>query len=512
MARDNFNSTTINRLQKRVNSRCSRPSCRVPTNSPNSSNDDAVTIGEAAHICAASPGGPRYNNEMSVKDRRAAANGIWLCANCSTEIDRNPNEFSVETLQQWKKEAELAASNEMGKKLPNTNDAQDILISALSGNQKKFIPNAIANIHNAAVSSLESLDPRFKIFSQYVNGATHLEIHAREKTSIQMHIKAEESLNFEDQLLKLQTQGKDFEIACSAVSFTGSKLFEEILSDQSAGILKLKAPKKPATVRLAVKSQNDNSVEYFEDVQGELSIGSSEISFTGYACNKMFKLELPLNLNKKTSVTMSIDLESWQGLDVRFLPYIDRLFSFFDKLVTDSVLITTLQIDGNDIYTSNTADLKEIDFIKMLASFLNYTKSARIIANFINQPVKFISDVSYSVDEYLNILGIARTIKGESIFYDKDFNSYPSCQYTVDDNFPALQNCIDPTEFKMIEDGNSKVNLFDQVVLLPALCYTFENVLLKLKLNRKKISPGDQVKLTFVPTPSSRIIKSYLQN
>jgi hypothetical protein len=512
MARDNFSSATILKLQKRVNSRCSKPTCRVPTHAPQKGSDGAITIGVAAHICAASPGGPRYDNEMSTKDRKSVANGIWLCSNCSAEIDRNSNDFSVELLREWKTQAEFKATQELGNKLPDVNDGQELLISAFSGNQKKLIPNAIANIHNAAASSLESLDPRFKITSQYIDGSTHFEIHAREEANIQMHIKAEESVNFEDQLQKLQSQGKDFEIACSAISFTGSKLFEEILSNQPAGVFKLKAPKKLAVVRLAVKSPIDNSIEYFEDIQGKLSIGSSEMSFEGYACKKIFKLEMPLNLNKKTSVTMSIDLESWQGIDVRVLPYLDRLFSFFDKLVTGSVLIATLQVDGNDVYTSNTADMSKIDFIKMLASFLKYTKSAKEIATFINQPVLFISDVSYSIDEYLNILEIARTIKDESIFYEKDFNSYPSCQLTIDENFSALQKCTTPAEFKMIGSDSSKVSLFNQEVLLPPLCYIFENVTLKLKPKKKKMRPGDQVKLILVPTHASRMIKSYLQN
>ena len=73
----------------------------------------ATLVGEAAHICAASPGGPRYDPSMSDEERRSHDNGIWLCANCATEIDKDPARFPVSLLRRWKEEAESGTVGEI---------------------------------------------------------------------------------------------------------------------------------------------------------------------------------------------------------------------------------------------------------------------------------------------------------------------------------------------------------------------------------------------------------------
>src|SRR5258708_3857044 len=106
---DDFPETTKQALAQRVAYRCSRASCRRPTVGPHSEPDKATRIGEAAHICAASEGGPRFEPSMIPEERRSPENGIWLCANCATEIDKDPQRFPVSLLRQWKIEAEQEA-------------------------------------------------------------------------------------------------------------------------------------------------------------------------------------------------------------------------------------------------------------------------------------------------------------------------------------------------------------------------------------------------------------------
>jgi hypothetical protein len=101
-----FAEATVEVLAKRVAYLCSRASCRRRTVGPHSNERKATLVGEAAHICAASPGGPRYDPSMSDEGRRSPDNGIWLCANCATEIDKDPPRFPVSLLRQWKEAAE----------------------------------------------------------------------------------------------------------------------------------------------------------------------------------------------------------------------------------------------------------------------------------------------------------------------------------------------------------------------------------------------------------------------
>ena len=81
--RDDFSQKTKEDLAKRVGYRCSNPQCRQLTIGANESGDGIISVGEAAHICAASPGGKRYDVNMTSEERASIDNGIWLCRNCA---------------------------------------------------------------------------------------------------------------------------------------------------------------------------------------------------------------------------------------------------------------------------------------------------------------------------------------------------------------------------------------------------------------------------------------------
>lgn len=108
--RDDFRLKTKEELAKRVAYRCSNPHCRKPTIGSKESDNGTVSIGEAAHICAAAQGGKRYDRNMSAEERASINNGIWLCRNCAALIDRDENFYSVEMLQTWKQFAEMEAN------------------------------------------------------------------------------------------------------------------------------------------------------------------------------------------------------------------------------------------------------------------------------------------------------------------------------------------------------------------------------------------------------------------
>src|SRR5580765_7794641 len=59
--RDDFPRQTVTDIAKGVAFRCSNPDCQCATTAANAAQDGIITLGVAAHICAASPGGPRYD-------------------------------------------------------------------------------------------------------------------------------------------------------------------------------------------------------------------------------------------------------------------------------------------------------------------------------------------------------------------------------------------------------------------------------------------------------------------
>src|SRR4051812_27783962 len=98
MTRDEFTVEVKRTLAARVAHHCSNPDCRAVTSGPQSEPTKALNIGVAAHICAAAPGGPRYDDVMSPEVRGAIENAIWLCQNCAKLVDNDPQRYPGDLL------------------------------------------------------------------------------------------------------------------------------------------------------------------------------------------------------------------------------------------------------------------------------------------------------------------------------------------------------------------------------------------------------------------------------
>ena len=106
--RDNFPASVIQILYKRSGGKCCK--CGATTFGPHTGRQDKYqNIGQAAHIAAAAPGGPRYNPRMSQEGRSSATNGLWLCSNCHSIIDRDTSEYTTAILKELKRRGEERA-------------------------------------------------------------------------------------------------------------------------------------------------------------------------------------------------------------------------------------------------------------------------------------------------------------------------------------------------------------------------------------------------------------------
>ena len=116
--RDNFPKPVADALAKRASYICSNPDCRAHTIAPSEGSDTkSIYIGKAAHIRAARSGGPWYDPTMTSTERKAAANGIFLCSNCADMIDKNNGlGFSVEVLLFWKQLHNKWVSDNLNKR------------------------------------------------------------------------------------------------------------------------------------------------------------------------------------------------------------------------------------------------------------------------------------------------------------------------------------------------------------------------------------------------------------
>ncbi len=97
MARKPITTKTLRHLFTLSGNRCAYPGCDHIL-----INDDGLFVAQIAHVSAAEPGGPRYDDSLDDEYRRSAENLIALCYRHHREIDLNPS-ISVEEVANVKR-------------------------------------------------------------------------------------------------------------------------------------------------------------------------------------------------------------------------------------------------------------------------------------------------------------------------------------------------------------------------------------------------------------------------
>lgn len=503
MGRDNFTQQTIKKLKDRVAHRCSNPKCRVPTSAP-AGIDRVNNIGIAAHISAASPGGPRYDAEITSSDRSSIDNAIWLCSNCATDIDRDPEYFSTSMLLEWKNTAEETARKELGKPLPEEGDAIDILTTALSGHPRKFLRNAISNIHKASSMSLESLDDRFSVKTSFINDQPSMQILAKEDVELSMHIHRDFTTEYLKKYNELIEHGEDLEISSEAISLSGSKLFEELVNCKD-GKIQVSKTKKKAILKLKLINQETQIIDSFDDIHGLITVGNKSFSFKGSMFDGLFGISCKKSLNPpndKGVFNISLDTKPWEGKALSSLPYLDKLASLFSRMASGWLVKVTLEVEGIVILNSIEMPYNELEFISDTNYFLNYITDCRKISLWLKTPIKFKSEFNCSLENQEKILRTVKVIDTQQTLSTEKLVSNPKNEIIVDEESKNLKFLLEATEPRCLrykEGSGYFLNIFDQQVELPPRTITFHNILPKIKEDVSKLKPGDSFNVEWIP-------------
>ncbi|MCB8881734.1 hypothetical protein ACELLULO517_15910 [Acidisoma cellulosilytica] len=161
-SRDEFSDKDKQALAARAGWHCSK--CGQLTVGPSEESTKSVTmVGVAAHISAAAPGpgGRRYDSSMTPEQRSGIENGIWLCATCSIEIDRDEVTYTRAELRRLRlaheQKCSLAIRNRSAVNIPTgllgigtsvicTGDVVEFTKDSWTLNLKHFLEGEIATL------------------------------------------------------------------------------------------------------------------------------------------------------------------------------------------------------------------------------------------------------------------------------------------------------------------------------------------------------------------------------
>ena len=149
MSRSRYLQSDLGLLWGWAAARCAYPGCRCELAAPATEDDNAVPIGEIAHIVGSSDKGPRGMEGLPGAHRDKYENLILLCPTHHTLVDKQVNSFTVDDLKGWKREHERWVRERLSEEMSNVGFAElEILtrglLNAPAAVSVDFIPLAPA--------------------------------------------------------------------------------------------------------------------------------------------------------------------------------------------------------------------------------------------------------------------------------------------------------------------------------------------------------------------------------
>lgn len=150
---------TIKQLFAKSGNMCAFPGCRNSI-----VNSHGIVVGEVCHIVAAQEGGKRFinNDEWTNEKRRSIENLILLCPEHHKEIDSDEKTYTVEVLQEYKKQHEQNFDPEKIVEQLENNLKEQIDLRIIEQNKLiNFIADTTNSIDSKINEILRLLKPAF---------------------------------------------------------------------------------------------------------------------------------------------------------------------------------------------------------------------------------------------------------------------------------------------------------------------------------------------------------------
>ena len=110
--RRNYPRNTQRVLDIQSLNQCAYPKCTNTLVEPSAGESGPVVTGEICHIHALNPGGPRWKEGLSPAELNSPENLIMLCPTHHAVVDGQPEFYTAEILQQWKRDHETKVKSQ----------------------------------------------------------------------------------------------------------------------------------------------------------------------------------------------------------------------------------------------------------------------------------------------------------------------------------------------------------------------------------------------------------------
>jgi len=136
---DDFPKGTKSTVAEGAANICSNPTCRRPTVEPHSDPDKSLKTDEASYICAAAPGGPRYDPQQTPEERGSIATAIWLWVRCKMKVRRRGMIFIFDRWNVHRGAASLSPGGQARTAISVSRRAEDLTACCAAAPHRRSI-------------------------------------------------------------------------------------------------------------------------------------------------------------------------------------------------------------------------------------------------------------------------------------------------------------------------------------------------------------------------------------
>jgi len=503
-------------LREQVAFHCSNPACWVSTVSAGDGPNDVTVLGDAAHIHAAQPNGPRYLASMTMEERKDISNGIWLCQPCARAVDSEVSAHTADLLRSWKSKAIARVRSERMRTPPGVDDGKKELVAALRGvpASDALLINAIPNTHAAIEKLFEARDSRFKVETTFADGRPLYKLFPQENIDLGFKLSANNAAEWSEKLTRLHEHGEAAVLDARGVRVTGSPLLDELSGrGQKNGQYVFSRVGLRGVAKLIPLQPDAGLLDVPDEFHGHLSGGAKSVTFIGDACNKLLSLSVKSDIQAKPTnpaVRITGNFTAWLGQNVAALAFFEKVHFIYSTLARGSKFKVSVESKGQWVMR---CDISTNASMGGTWALVSYIAQARKLAEYSNREVVLDMTEEVTGEQRAQLGEAVRILEGQWRISKADLDGSNLLLHCV--ATPELLSAfskLSPEEAcaSRIEEPPGQITVFGQVLPLPSIRHDLSGY--KARLPSPLPAPGAEIVLEICPLEDFEYTRSFVSN
>lgn len=401
------------------------------------------------------------------------------------------------------KRVEIPLDNRLDE-IERFKEAVDEAVASL----KERFPGSVPSAAKAKANSLERIDPRFCVSTNYVDGVeSHSLEPASEPVTLNLQVSGESSVKRLQELYefgaKAEFPGEDFTIS-------GSPLFD----DSDASKLEIGSP--PNTIEAHFVSTNDGKTIWQLDCG--ISRGKKGVKFTTdtrrYPIHFDLRMEDPRGSGSysATDLKLRFRMGLWNGKPLLALPYLRQVRLLTEALANNVGLRLDFMIDGNTIMSGTLNRFFDDETMRHLHYLCEVLEAAQSIARMRKREgLVFSSLDDFDWESSKSILRADKLIKGDSIV--TDFSQGTVSTTVLCDDLEKLSGLESPAPLRIL--NRESVSLLGEEIIIGTIARTMTSATIQIdkeKYSNDHDSINDELQVTLVGEQESQFIEEIIHD